>query len=278
MPVLNAISLDFALPCLVLVVILKRFHPETMPGWHRFPAGWALFTLISLPLSLISGFAARKEIRREFVFCCFYQNALFFPLAILSELYGQDSKEVANHFLMTFLFPAFLFNTTSLFFQNSLQINWRKTLHPVLFMSAGGIILGLANLSKSVPNLIINALQQIGAMTVPLLMIALGARLRGDFEDRGPIYWREILAFIALRNIAFPVFFFALLLFFKIQKELSFLLILQAAMPPVNAAPAIVERNGRNAPFAGQILLAGYCASALTIPAAVWLWNAFFGK
>jgi hypothetical protein len=43
---------------------------------------------------------------------------------------------------------------------------------------------------------------------------------------------------------------------------LGFLLLLQAAMPPVTAAPIMVERTGENVPFAGQLLLASYAASA----------------
>lgn len=59
MPVLSAIALDVALPCLVFTVILSRFHPADMPGWHRLPLGWVLLTLAALPLSLAAGYAAR---------------------------------------------------------------------------------------------------------------------------------------------------------------------------------------------------------------------------
>ena len=124
MPALSVIALDVALPCLVFVVILKRFHPTNMPGWYRLPIGWVLFTLAALLLSLLAGYAARVSVRREFRLCCFY---------------------------------------------------------------------------------------------------------------------------------------------------LGFLLLLQAAMPPVTAAPIMVERAGGNAAFASQLLLASYAASVVTIPAAVWL-------
>jgi predicted permease len=55
------------------------------------------------------------------------------------------------------------------------------------------------------------------------------------------------------------------------------LLLLQAAMPPVTAAPIMVERAGGNVPFTGQLLLASYAASAATIPAAIWLFGRWAG-
>ena len=74
-----------------------------------------------------------------------------------------------------------------------------------------------------------------------------------------------------------PLLFLAALPVLNLSSDLGFLLLLQAAMPPVTAAPIMVERAGGNVPFAGQLLLASYVASALTIPAAVWLFGGWAG-
>jgi hypothetical protein len=273
MPALSIISLDVALPCLVFVVILNRFHPADMPGWHRLPLGWVLFTLAALPLSLAAGYAARVSVRREFRLCCFYQNALFFPLALLTEMFGSGSPVLAQLFLMTFLFPAFFVNSYGMFFRASTRMDWRKTLHPVLLTTVAAVLISLAGLTAHVPDLLLKAFQQIGAVCVPLLMILLGARIRENYENRGPIYWREIMAFIGIRNVLFPAVFLAALLLLRPSRDMGFLILLQAAMPPVTAAPIMVERAGGNAAFASQLLLASYAASVLTIPAAVWMFG-----
>jgi predicted permease len=277
MPALSAIALDVALPCLVFTVILSRFHPADMPGWHRLPLGWVLFTLAALPLSLAAGYAARPAVRREFRLCCFYQNAIFFPLAILTEMFGADSQAIAQLFLMTLLFPAFFFNTCGMFFQSSPRLDWRKTLHPVLLTTVAAVLIGLAGFTNRVPDMLIKALQQIGAVSVPLLLILLGARIREDYEDRGPIYWREIVAFIGIRNVVFPLLFLAALPILNLSRDLGFLLLLQAAMPPVTAAPIMVGRSGGNVAFASQLLLTSYVAAAVTIPCMVWLFGRLAG-
>jgi predicted permease len=273
MPALSVISLDVALPCLIFVVILSRFHPADMPEWHRLPLGWVLFTLAALPLSLAAGYAARTSVRREFRFCCFYHNALFFPLAILTEMFGTDSKAVAQLFLMTFLFPAFFFNTYGMFFEARPRLDWRKTLHPVLLTTVAAILIGLAGLTDRVPKALLTAMQQVGAVSVPLLMILLGARIREDYENRGPIYWREIIAFIGIRNVLFPLLSIAVLSLLNLSRDLGFLLLLQAAMPPVTAAPIMIGRSGGNVAFTSQLLLASYVAAAATIPFMVWLFG-----
>jgi malate permease and related proteins len=276
MPALSAIALDFALPCLVFVVIVGRFRPAEMPGWHYLPLVWFLFTLAALALSLAAGFAARPRLRREFRLCCFYQNALFFPLAILTEIFGANSGSVASLFLMTFLFPAFFFNTYPMFFRGIVRVDWRKTLHPVLLTTMAAVLICLGDLTNSVPDVIVKAMQQVGALSVPLLMILLGARIHEDYESRGPIYWREITAFIGIRNVIFPLIFLAVFPVLNVSRDLGLLLLLQAAVPPVTAAPIVVAREGGNATFAGQLLLGSYLASMVSIPFTVWFFDLLF--
>jgi predicted permease len=112
---------------------------------------------------------------------------------------------------------------------------------------------------------------------VPLLLILLGARIREDYENRGPIYWREIVAFIGIRNVVFPLLFLAAFPILNLSRDLGFLLLLQAAMPPVTAAPIMVGRSGGNVAFASQLLLTSYVAAAVTIPCMVWLFGRLAG-
>ncbi|MBM4148907.1 MAG: hypothetical protein FJ224_07670 [Lentisphaerae bacterium] len=274
MPVLSAIALDFALPCLVFTVIVDRFRPLEMPGWHRLPLAWAGFTVVALPLSLLAGFAARRRVRAEFRASCFYQNALFLPLAMLTGMYGADSKEVAQLFLAAFLFPAMLFNTSGIFFGRGAKIDWRKTAHPVLFATVAAVALAMAGRPALVPSFAMRAMRQVGAVSVPLVLLMLGARMREEVEHGGPVYWREIAAFVLIRNIAFPLFFIGALRALGIGGEAGFLVMIQAAMPPVTAAPVVIEREGGNVSFAGQLMLAGYGAALVSIPLSFSLFAA----
>jgi predicted permease len=164
-----------------------------------------------------------------------------------------------------------------MFFQARPRLDWRKTLHPVLLTTVAAVLIGLLGLTSRVPDVLRKAMQQVGAVSVPLLMILLGARIRDDYENRGPIHWREIVAFIGIRNVVFPLLFLAALPILNLSRDLGFLLLLQAAMPPVTPAPIMVGRSGGNVAFASQLLLTSYVASVVTIPLMLWLFGRLVG-
>jgi predicted permease len=47
---------------------------------------------------------------------------------------------------------------------------------------------------------------------------------------------------------------------------LGLLLVLQAAMPPITALTALVEREGGNRAFTNQIMLASFLSALITVP------------
>ncbi len=92
---LSTLAIDIALPCLVLANILVDFSPENYPDWWRLPLCWLFFSTISIILSLSTMFISKKKTRREFAISLFFQNGIFFPLIIISGIYGKDQKERA---------------------------------------------------------------------------------------------------------------------------------------------------------------------------------------
>ena len=100
---LSPLALDIALPCLIFISIIKNFSLEKLPDWWTIPLWWIGFTLTALLLTRISMFISRKETRREFGISLFYQNGIFFPLAIISGLYGDNSA----YLVVLFLFISF---------------------------------------------------------------------------------------------------------------------------------------------------------------------------
>ncbi|MFO7885839.1 MAG: AEC family transporter, partial [Desulfobacteraceae bacterium] len=120
---LSPLSLDIALPCLVFANIITNFQPLAFPGWWLLPLWWAGFTVISSGAALLFGLFARPAVKKEFIVSLMYPNAIFFPLAILTGMFGNDSPHVVNLFLFVLFFPSFLFSTCHLF--------WKKTNPPV---------------------------------------------------------------------------------------------------------------------------------------------------
>src|SRR4030042_5298701 len=88
---LSRLAIDIALPCIVFSSIMSTFTPDKFPDWWQLPLWWLAFTGISLVLSLIMMFFSQKETRSEFAMNLFFQNGLFFPLIIISGIFGADN-------------------------------------------------------------------------------------------------------------------------------------------------------------------------------------------
>jgi len=113
-------------------------------------------------------------------------------------------------------------------------------------------------------------------MALPLIMIILGGSLYLDFKQKGKIYYREIVKFVTIKHIIFPLVFLALLILFKPVYSIALLFILQSAIPPITGTPIMTERAGGNKSISNQFVFASFIFSIITIPLIFLLFNRYF--
>jgi predicted permease len=275
---LSPLALDIALPCLIFVNILKNFSPVDSPDWWHLPIWWVLFTVVAAGLTGITMFASRKEARREFAISLFYQNAIFFPLAIIAGMYGDESPYLVFLFLFTIFFPAFFFSTYHLFFEKSARrgLDWKKILHPVLIVTLVAVVIRLVGAQEMVPNFILSISSLLGGMTVPLLMLILGGNIYMDFNKKGRLQVMEIVKYVIIKNVVFPLVFLGILLLIRPAYHIALIFLLQGAIPSVTAVPLVTERAGGNRALVNQFLVASFLVSLISIPLMVSLFSMFF--
>jgi predicted permease len=85
------LAIDISLPCLTFSGILRNFRPETDTTWWTLPLWWLGSTALFAALTFICSFVSKAEYRREFRVSLLFQNGIFFPLAIIAEMYGTSS-------------------------------------------------------------------------------------------------------------------------------------------------------------------------------------------
>lgn len=267
---LGVLSLDVALPCLVFSTLLDGFRPAEFHGWWILPLGWAGFTAAAALLSLGLARIANPLYRREFRLSLFYQNAIFIPVAMIAQIYGRSSREMVLLLLFTALFPAFFFGSYSFFFSGDRSgIRWHRVLHPVLFTTVLAVLLNVLGVGLRLPAFLADGIRQVGAMSVPLLLIMIGGRVRQDFLKQGRIQVREVLYFVLAKNVLFPLLALVILLALPVSREVAWLVLLQAAMPPVTAVPVVAERAGGNVELVNQYMIASFIVALVTIPLAL---------
>jgi predicted permease len=277
---LSPLALEIALPSLIFVNIINNFEPSKSTDWWQLPLWWGFFTLISAGLTFIFMFISQKKTRREFAASLFFQNGIFFPLAVLTGIFGPDSQYVVFLFLFIIFYPALFFGSYFLFFKkkDAKQINWRRIIHPVLIFTLLAIIIKLSGTQEYIPNFIIQIFVLLGGMTVPLIMIILGGNIYLDFLKKGKIQLLEISKFVIIKNLAFPIIILTILISIKtiITYPVALLILLQASVPPLTAVPLVTERSGGNRAIVNQFIVASFSLSLITIPAMVFLFESYY--
>lgn len=278
--VLSPLALEIALPSLIFVRIIVNFTPEKYSDWWQLPIWWGLFTIIILGLTLFFMLFSQKKFRNEFALTLFFQNAIFFPLAIIAGIFPDDPSYLLYLFFFTIFYPPLLFSTYYLFFKTNqkIKINWRKIIHPVLIATIVAIIIASLGFSISEDNIIIRIFSLLGAMTIPLLFLILGGNIYNDFKEKGKLHLLEITKFVIIKNFIFPLIFLVILFYFKdyIPFHIGLILIIQSVVPPVTAIPIVTKRAGGNSNIVNQFIVASFAISLISIPLMIFLFSQFF--
>ena len=88
-----------------------------------------------------------------------------------------------------------------------------RILNPVLISTAAATAIKLSRADSYLPTFIVTGFQMLGGMSLPLLMLIFGGSLYLDFQNKGPLYIKEIIKFVLTKNAIFPLVFIALLVF-----------------------------------------------------------------
>jgi len=275
---LSPLVLDIALPSLIFVSIIRNFTLSEFPDWWQVPLWWVFFTTILIVLTTITMFISRQQTRGEFAISLFYQNGIFFPLAIISGLYGADSPHLVTLFLFISLHPALFFSTYHLFFSTEKQhkIDWKKIFHPVLIMTLIAVLFRLYDVYTFIPDFLMSGLSMLGAMSLPLIMIILGGNIFVDFKGQGRIQLLEVVKFVFVKNFLFPLVILGVLLLTRPPYHIALIMFLQSAVPPISAIPIVTKRDGRDSTITNQFIVASYLFLLISLPVMYSLFAKYF--
>jgi predicted permease len=274
---LSNLALDLALPSLVFVNIVSNFSPQEIPDWWVLPLWWVVFTAFAAVLTGLLMFVSQKTTRREFAMSLFLHNGLFFPLAILTGMFGASSQYLVFLFLFMMVYPAFLFNIYPYFFEKKeKKLNLKRIFNVVFFSTITAIIIRLTSVEMYIPDAVLSMLSMLGAMSVPLLMLVIGGNISLTFQRKGKIFSGEIVKFCVTKNVLFPLIFLGIVLVIRPSYHIALLLMLQSAVPPVTAITIFAKRVGGNESIVNQFLLASFICSLITIPVMMSLFTVFF--
>ncbi|MEO0288830.1 MAG: AEC family transporter [candidate division WOR-3 bacterium] len=274
---LSTLSLEISLPCMIFSDIITKFDPIEQEKWFFYPLYWIFTTIFITSISFIGKFLSPKENRKEFFVSLLFQNGIFFPLAIFSTVDSFVGYKI-DLFLFMMFYAAFLFNTFSFFYSGKIEkLNISKTFHPVLIATLIALFFKFSTLDKFIPSFVVDALKMVGSMSIPLLILILGGNIYVDLKRSKKFYTGTIILFVFLKNFIFPFLGILILYFLKLPQNISTIILLELAVPPITALPILVERNNGNSGLANQLILFSFLISPVSIPLSLFLLYRFLG-
>jgi predicted permease len=287
---LAILAIEIALPCIVFANIIVKFSPSFSFHWWQYPLWWLAFAAIALALTLATMFFSARATRREFAFTLFFQNGLFFPFIILNGVFGSANPYTALLFIFIAFHPSLFFSTKHLFFQRrkrktekgvqeekpKTRMRLGRIINPVLISTVLAAGIKLFEADRNLPAFVLTVVQMLGGMALPLLLLILGGSLYVDFQNKGPLYIKEVVKFILIKNIFFPLVFIAVLVFVSPAYPVALIIFLESASPPITGIPIQTQRHGGNASITNQFILASFVFSILSIPLMFNLFTKYF--
>jgi predicted permease len=278
--VITPLILDIALPCLIFSNIMNRFSPDSIELWWTLPIWWIALTAVILLFTLVVVKVLKVDFKPEFTISLLYPNAIFIPLLVIQNLFGENSNMLVELFLFTLIFPAIMFNTYHLFFKNRNKeiekINWNKLFNPVLVATVLAVVIKLTGANVYVPNAVVKITDIIGSAALPLILIVIGGNVYVDFQRKGKIHVKSILIFVALKNFVLPLLILGLIILIKPRFSVAFLSLLLSAVPPITAIPILTDKAGGNVSISNQLLISSYVVSMISIPIMILLLSNFY--
>jgi predicted permease len=279
--VLTPLVLEVSLPCMIFYNIIVRFDPGTMPGWWQLPLWWAGMEAFFLFLALIGMQYINRRFRGEVGISLFYPNATFFPVGIIPIIYGPDTTLLVELFIFTLFMPVIVFNGYIYFFRSK-KVDYKfsfrdsRILNPILVATLLATGLKLARADAILPDFLITITRFVGDTALPLLMLAIGGNVYVDFIRRGKWDIGSSAKFVLTKNILYPAAALGMILLVKPPVSVATLIIIQAAVPPLSAAPVLTERAGGNVALSNQFLISSFLFSIITIPLSMWCFGALY--
>ena len=280
---LAVLAIDIALPCIVFANIITRFSPSASADWWHYPFWWLLYSAIALLFSLGGMSLSQRATRREFALSLFFQNGIFFPFIVLSGVFGASNPYIPILFVFITFHPSLYFSTNHLFFRQKADGGQPKSprklsriLNPVLFATLISAGIKLTHADTYLPTFLLSMFQILGGMSLPLMMLILGGSLYLDFQNKGPVYLKEMVKFVLIKNFFFPLAFIFLLVLVRPAYSIALIVFLQSAAPPITGIPIETARQGGNASITNQFILSSFIFSILSVPLMFTLFTRYF--
>ena len=258
----NLFLINIALPAMILASFLQGITTEQLMSGGFIIAVSLCIALLSWGVGAIIFGRQPRERRGALLFGSMFSNAGNAGLPVIEMVFGS----IGVFYASCFMIPTriLMWSVGVSFFLNGKSSNKVKDLllNPALIVVVVGFALMLPGIR--LPDVVVNAIGNIGDMTGPLAMILIGSTIAET--DIRSIFCREAFVLSAVRLLLIPVAALAVLRLLGMEALLTGVVVTLLSMPVATNTAVISERYGGDYHFASKCVVLATLLSLVTVP------------
>ena len=272
---LTRLILDVTQPATIIAsAVNSRLDLSAGDTLKIFLAGCAMYAvLFALAWLLTPIFGRDRDARGVCRFLTIFGNIGFMGFPVIGALYGSDAILIAAIYIIPFNLLAYSAGVVMLSGGRNSKISWSLMLNPSLIASVIALVLVLFRVHF--PYVLGEALDTLGAMTVPGSMLIIGVTLgstpvKDVFSD-----WHVYVICLA-RLILSPLAVYAvcrllLMRYLSIDPQYIYMLIVLSAMPGAATSTMLCIQCGSDERLSSNGVFLSTLMSIFTVPLMAWL-------
>lgn len=271
---LTEILLKAILPLSILSSANFAFSSELFHGMLIIAAAAVVFYcagIVSMTyLSKVLPFSANS--RKIFVTMTVFANTGFVGFPIMSSLFGQQGLLLAVIFNMFYNLFMYTYGISLLSGQGGIDLKSILT-NPITITSVASIAIFVSPLRF--PEVIYAPLSDIGAMSVPLSMIIMGASLANiPFLDIVKDKYSYLVS--GIRLLVFPLLMMAAMKMLSVSSTTATVCVLMTALPCGTMNVIFAEKYACDPEFASRTVILSLLLMIVTLPLMILLCSTVF--
>lgn len=261
---LTKLLLNLALPCMIVSAVLTS---ENLPDLNGV-LSILLVALVYYAVSFACAFVlplllgTSREQLGAFRFTLSFTNVGFIGYPVVAALFGSDCVFYAA--VMALPFNLLIYTMGPIMLSGGRgEFHWKNLLSPCMIASIATLVIALGHLEF--PGMVVESLDFIGDMSIPLALMLLGSILAG-LPLRKMLGTPRIWALSALRLLVMPALLFAALRLLGVEPLVRNIAVIQMAMPVATNGILLSMQYGADTDCMAQATFLTTVASILTIP------------
>lgn len=267
---LSKLVINVIVPTLIIISFSRDFSGKLLQNGYSIILFAAFYFIFVFYYYRILYIFMGKEKREVMVFLSMFANTVYLGFPVIYEVVGEIGIFYAV--IYNFVHTVFLWTLgVSLVSHEKKKLEFKNILTPPVLAMMAGLV--MFSFSIKLPIFIANSFKILGGAATPLAMIVVGYTLAS--LEKNNLFQGKLILMSISKLFVLPAVVIFVLSYFKFDKDIAGVLVLQSSMPCSTLAVLIARKFKSDYHLVSQAVFISTLFSILSIPFAVYLYQKF---